>query len=135
MDKHLSVRRLSSQDKDIPIVISGGDEEFIRKLDAVIRDNISDPELSNERIASELFISKTSLVRKVKGLLGTTPGDYVRTVRLNLAARMLQKDGTRISDVCYAVGFNTPSYFAKCFKRQFGLLPAEYIRQNKEKQS
>ena len=109
----------------------GSDKEFIEKLDKIILANITDQELSNETIADALFISKATLIRKVKGLLGTTPNEYVRMQRLNIAAKMLMKEGHRISDICYSVGFNTPSYFAKCFKKQFGVLPAEYMKQHK----
>ena len=113
------------------IAVPGSDREFIENLDRIIYENIADPELSNEQLAEALFISKATLIRKVKGLLGTTPNDYVRIQRLNLAAKMLLKEGCRISDICYSVGFNTPSYFTKCFKKQYGVLPAEYMKQHK----
>lgn len=113
------------------ITVPGSDKDFIKNLDRIILDNITDPNLSNEQLAEALYISKATLVRKVKGLLGTTPNDYIRSKRLSLAAKMLLKDGYRISDICYSIGFNTPSYFAKCFKKQYGVLPAEYVKQNK----
>lgn len=113
------------------IVVPGSDKEFIENLDKIIFANIADQELTNKQIADALFISKATLIRKVKGLLGTTPNEYVRMQRLNLAAKILMKDSHRISDICYSVGFNTPSYFTKCFKKQFGVLPAEYMKQHK----
>lgn len=113
------------------ISVPGSDKDFIKSLDKIILENIADPSLSNEQLAEGLYISKATLVRKVKGLLGTTPNDYIRSKRLSLAAKMLLKDGYRISDICYSIGFNTPSYFAKCFKKQYGVLPAEYVKQNK----
>ena len=118
---------LSTGDLSVP----GSDKDFIESLDRIIFDNIADPDLSNEKLAEALHISKATLIRKVKGLLGTTPNDYVRSQRLSLAAKMLLKDGCRISDICYSIGFNTPSYFTKCFKKQYGVLPAEYMKQNK----
>lgn len=118
---------LSTGDLSVP----GSDKDFIESLDRIIFDNIADPDLSNEKLAEVLHISKATLIRKVKGLLGTTPNDYVRSQRLSLAAKMLLKDGCRISDICYSIGFNTPSYFTKCFKKQYGVLPAEYMKQNK----
>ena len=113
------------------LAVPGSDKDFIETLDRIIFDNIADPDLSNEKLAEALHISKATLIRKVKGLLGTTPNDYVRSQRLSLAAKMLLKDGCRISDICYSIGFNTPSYFTKCFKKQYGVLPAEYMKQNK----
>lgn len=104
------------------------DDEFIRRVDRLIADNIADPGLNNKRIEEALFVSHSSLNRRMKELFGTTPNDYIRKKRLDLAAEILGRGGTLVSDVCYAVGFNSPSYFAKCFKERFGVLPAEYIK-------
>lgn len=105
------------------------DDEFIRRVDRLIADNIADPGLNNKRIEEALFVSHSSLNRRMKELFGTTPNDYIRKKRLDLAAEILGRGGTLVSDVCYAVGFNSPSYFAKCFKERFGVLPAEYIKE------
>lgn len=114
---------------DTEIYIQGSDNEFIMRLDRIIKENMSDPLLSNDQLANELSLSKTTLIRKVKALLGMTPNEYVRFIRLQTAANMLAKNNCRVNEICYAVGFNTPSYFAKCFKKQFGVLPAEYMNQ------
>ena len=103
------------------------DEKFLSQLDEVIYSNISDPSFSNEEIAKALFISKSTLIRKIKALLDTTPNDYIRNKRLILAAQMLSESTCRVNEVCYSVGFNTPSYFAKCFKKAYGVLPMEYM--------
>ena len=108
--------------------IAGGDQEFLMKIDALIMENLSDPEFGNDALAERLFISKSTLTRKTKGLIGTTPNDYIRMKRLNIAAEMLARGNHRINEICYSVGFNTPSYFTKCFKRQFGVQPAEYMK-------
>ena len=102
------------------------DEEFLRRLDAMIMDNLGDPNFSNKELEKALFMSHSTLNRKMRGLLGTTPNDYIRTKRLSVAAEILSKGNVRISEVCYAVGFNSPSYFAKCFKAVYGCLPVEY---------
>lgn len=112
--------------------LPGSDETFLRRLDAAIMDNIADANLSNDQICGALCVSRSTLIRKVKGLLGTTPNDYIRLKRLSVAARMLQTGSVRISEVCYSVGFNTPSYFAKCFKAQYGMLPNEYAREHNQ---
>ena len=129
IDKRMTLRRSAMGSVETPLLVPGTDMDFIDRLNQIIQDNISQPEISNEMLANALYVSRTTLIRKVKGLLGTSPGEYVRTYKLNLAAQMLRSDGCRISDVCYAVGFNTPSYFAKCFKKQFGVLPMEYMKQ------
>lgn len=126
---HASGLRVSSpQDFDI----TTGDEEFLAKMDRLIMENLSDTEFGNDELAERLCLSKSTLIRKTKGLLGTTPNDYIRTKRLNVAAAMLAKGSCRINEVCYAVGFNTPSYFTKCFKRQFGMQPAEYMKEHSQ---
>lgn len=123
---HLSGQKVHQQDFDI----TTGDEEFLAKIDSLIMENLSDTEFGNDELAERLCLSKSTLIRKTKGLLGTTPNDYIRTKRLNIAAAMLSKGSCRINEVCYAVGFNTPSYFTKCFKRQFGMQPAEYMKEH-----
>ena len=106
------------------------DEEFLSRLDAIILANISAPNFSNEQLAEAFCLSKSTLNRKIKGLLDTTPNDYIRTKRLVVAAQMLTENHCRINEVCYSVGFNTPSYFAKCFKKFYGILPAEYMKEH-----
>jgi AraC-like DNA-binding protein len=70
----------------------------------------------------------STLNRKMKALLDMTPNDYIRTKRLAAAADMLESGKHRVNEVCYAVGFNSPSYFAKCFKKAYGVLPAEWAK-------
>lgn len=103
------------------------DEEFFTKFDAVIRENLSNPDLNVEFLSEALCVSQSTLTRKIKKLLDTTPNNYVRTTRLAVAARMLKDShGNNISEICYAVGFSSLSYFAKCFKEQYGKIPTEY---------
>ena len=116
----------------VSIDLPDRDEEFMQRIDKFIRENIQDPTLGNKRIEEALFVSHSSLNRKMKEIYGTTPNEYIRNLRLELAARMLRRGGNLISEVCYNVGFNSPSYFAKCFKEKYGVLPAEYARRNNE---
>lgn len=102
------------------------DNDFVLKLNKVIAENISNPKLNNTFIENTLFISHSSLNRKMRQLLNTTPNDYIRRKRLDLGAQMLKRGGARVNEICYAVGFNSPSYFAKCFKEEYGVLPADY---------
>ena len=73
-----------------------------------------------------MYMSRSSLTRKMKGLLNTTPVEYLRARRLSVAAEMLKSGKYHINEVCYAVGFASPSYFAKCFRAMYGKLPGEY---------
>ena len=108
--------------------LSVRDEMFIRNLSRVVEENLSDPDFSIERLAGALRISKTTLKRKVRDLLDTSPNDYIREHRLLRAERLLVTSSDRISEICYATGFQTPSYFAKCFKAKYGLSPQDYLK-------
>ena len=109
------------------MVISKADEEFLKKLNNLIQTNMQNPEFSLIDMADQLCMSRSSLNRKIKGLLDLTPNDYLRIERLKKAAQLLKEGSCKINEVCYMVGFNTPSYFTKCFQKQFGVLPKEFI--------
>lgn len=102
------------------------DEAFLEKLKAVVMENLQNPEFSLDDVSACLGMSRSSLNRKIKGLLDMTPNDYIRLERLKKAARLLQDGNNKINEVCYMTGFNTPSYFAKCFQKQFGILPKDF---------
>ena len=79
-----------------------------------------------EQLISLSVYSRTVLYNKVKGLLGVSPVDLIRQVRLKHAARLITEGGNKISEAAYACGFNDPKYFRKCFKAMFGVNPTEY---------
>ena len=74
-------------------------------------------------------MSRTNLNRKIRGTLNLSTNDYIKVERLKRAARLLKEGHLKINEVCYTVGFSTPSYFTKCFYKQFGLLPKEFMEQ------
>lgn len=76
--------------------------------------------------------SITSLNRKIRGTLDVSPNNLIRIERLKAAAQMLKNGDAKVNEVCYGVGFTSPSYFTKCFYQQFGLLPKEFAKQGKE---
>ena len=73
-------------------------------------------------------LSRVQLYRKVKALTGSTPVDLIRKARLARARHLLQTTGKSISEVAYTVGFSAPSYFTKCFKEEYGMLPNEVAK-------
>ncbi|AUP77902.1 hybrid sensor histidine kinase/response regulator transcription factor [Flavivirga eckloniae] len=101
------------------------DKEFIQKVLKYVNDNMSDTELSVELLASQVSLSRSRLYRKIKGLTGQTVTEFIRKVRLQRAKQILEKGNSNISEVCYKVGFSSPSYFTKCFKAHFGILPTD----------
>ena len=94
----------------------------------LITAQISDPDYSQTMFAKDMAISKSTLFRKLKSLTGLSYSSFVRNIRLKTACRIMgEKKGIRISELAYAVGFNDPKYFSLCFKKEFGMLPSEYI--------
>jgi len=102
------------------------DEGFIRKLDKVVMQNLSDPDFAVRHLEEALCMSRSSLTRKMRALLDIKPVDYIRDKRLMVAAEMLKTNKGRVKEVCFAAGFNSSSYFAKCFRQKYGVLPTEY---------
>ena len=130
-----AVRRAGTGGADSMLLITGDgsvqpvsdeDVRFIKDLERVVAENIADADFDNEQLAAKMCMSKSTLIRRTKKALATTPKDYILKKRLAVAAEMLSKSSGRINEVCYAAGFNTPSYFAKCFRRVYGCLPSEY---------
>ncbi|MBV4307862.1 helix-turn-helix transcriptional regulator, partial [Parabacteroides distasonis] len=76
----------------------------------------------------QMNMSRSNFYRKIKALSGMSPNDYLKALRMNKAAELIQ-GGTRIPEVAAQVGFTSSSYFAKCFKAQYGVLPKEYVNQ------
>ncbi|MDO7173749.1 two-component regulator propeller domain-containing protein [Mariniflexile sp. AS56] len=101
------------------------DKEFIQKVLSYISENMSDSDLSVEVLASQLNLSRSQLYRKIKSLTGQTVNEFLRKIRIQKAKQILETGNSNISEVCYKIGFSSPSYFTKCFKAQFGILPTE----------
>lgn len=107
---------------------SSQDNRFLETISGIILDRMGDSWISVEELAENLNVSHSSLQRKIKGLTGLSPVEFIRNVKLRKAAEMLSSGEYRVNEVCYAVGFNKPSYFSACFKKQFGVLPKDYIK-------
>ncbi len=112
-------------DNDVDGNTTSLDKEFIEKVLNYINENINDPDLGVEVLASQLHLSRSQFYRKVKTLTGQTANQFLRNIRLQRAKQILEKGHTNISEVSYQVGFSSPSYFTKCFRTQFGMLPTE----------
>ncbi len=102
------------------------DEEFIEKATHVIEENIENPEFNVQALTDEMATSKSMLYRKFNKLLGVTPNDMIKNIRIRYAADMLANGSATVSEVAYSIGFNDLSYFGKCFKKVYGISPSEY---------
>ena len=108
------------------LTISNADDEFIKKLEDVITQNMSNSEFSINDLAQEMCMSRTGLNRKLRGIFNMSPNNYIKVSRLKYAALLMKNSKMRVSEVCYQVGFTSPSYFTQCFYKQFGLLPRDF---------
>ena len=110
------------------MAMTKADETFLKTLNEVIVANMQNPDFCLDDMASLLNMSRSSLNRKIKGVLDMTPNDYIRLERLKKAAQLLREGECKVNEVCYMVGFNTPSYFTKCFQKHFGILPKDFVK-------
>lgn len=109
-----------------PIEAESVNEKTLAKIAKVIEDNISDPDLNVNLLCEKSGIPNKQLYRLIKKYMGTAPLDYIRRVRLQKAAVLLSQHRFTVAEICYMVGFKTPSYFAKCFQAQYGVKPSQY---------
>jgi signal transduction histidine kinase/ligand-binding sensor domain-containing protein/DNA-binding response OmpR family regulator len=104
-----------------------GDEAFLNRLNEEIEKHISDETFSVESLTDILSISRSNLQRKLKGISGVTPGDYLRNYRLKRACKLLLETDMRINEVAFYVGFNSASYFTKAFYKCYQMSPKEFV--------
>jgi len=103
------------------------DSDFLKRMTGIIEDNIDNSELNVAFLAAQLGMSRSSLFNKIRVLVDVTPNEIIQLTRLRKAARLLQGGKYRVNEVCYMVGFSSPSYFSKCFQKQFGMTPTEFV--------
>jgi len=115
------------------IVRTQKDKVFIDKFVELVESNIDDNDFSVEQLSVELNIGRTNLYKKIKSLTGLSIGEFIRSLRLKMAAKILLSEDVTISEVIYRVGINSNSYFTKSFKAQFGVTPSEFLQQNSKR--
>lgn len=110
------------------IAHSKADEEFLKKINEAILGNIENELFGVSELADQLHMSQSSLLRKIKGISELTPNGYIRLVRLKKSAELLNEGMHSIAEISEMVGFNSPSYFTKCFQKHFGELPKDFVK-------
>ena len=104
------------------------DEEFMQKAVDCVNRYLDDPDFDQPQFIEEMGTSKSTLYKKLKSLTGLNTSSFIRNIRLKAAIKIMEeKKGIRVSELAYAVGFNDPKYFSSCFKKEFGMLPSEYM--------
>lgn len=102
------------------------DKDFADKLRLILEKNMANDQFSVDDFASQMKVGRTVFYKKVKGVTGYSPNEYLRIMRMKKAAELLQTGEWTVSEVSYKVGINDPFYFSKCFKTQFGVAPSAY---------
>jgi len=106
------------------------DEELIKDALRHIEKNMNNTSYSVEQLSKDMFMDRTGLYRKLSAIIGQTPSEFIRSVRLKRAAQLLES-GLPVSEVAARVGFGTTSYFTKCFQEEFGVKPSQYKNANR----
>ncbi len=106
--------------------VSSLDREFFKDLHQVIESNLGDPDFNVEQLANKLYMGRSTVYRKIEALCGENPTDYIRSYRLKRAAQLLQNGAASVTDVAFEVGFNSRTYFTRCFKEMFHQLPSDF---------
>ena len=111
------------------IDLTSADEEFLKRCIACVQKNIGNFDFDQQQFAEQTGTSKSTLYKKLKTLTGLNTSAFIRSIRMKTAYEVLQKNPTiRISDLAYSVGYNDPKYFSSCFKKDYGMLPTEFVK-------
>lgn len=102
------------------------DKDFLNKAVGLVEKNLDNSDYSIEAFSDDMCMSRMNLYRKLQTITGQKPTEFIRSIRLKQAARLLTETGLTIIEISEKVGFATPSYFSKCFKEMFGVLPTQY---------
>lgn len=114
---------------------SNPDKVFVQKATEMVMKHLADSDYDRETFANDMAMGESTLYNKVKTCTGQTVVGFINSIRLNEAKRIITEDpNLLIVDVSMRVGFNTPKYFSKCFKKEFGIFPKEYAEQLKNQQ-
>ena len=120
--------------QDTPVIsnldISKIDQQFLLKAIQVVEENLDNADFDSDQFESSLNVTTSTLYRKIKSITGSAPNDFIRNIRLKRSCQLLQASEMNISEVAYAVGFNDPKYFARCFKKEFGKTPGQYQKES-----
>ena len=112
------------------IQMKSPDDRLLERVMTVINKNLGNSDLSVDRIADEVGISRVHLHRKMKELTGQTPHDFIRNIRLKQAAHLLANQNMNVTEVMYACGFNNPASFSTIFKKFYGLSPRDFMKEH-----
>lgn len=136
---NLIKQRIKLREKFSKMIVAGSkeinaesrDEQFLRRALEIIENNYENSDFGSESFQKEMAMSRMQLHRKLKSLLGLSTSEFIRSIRLKKAHRLLEKEVGNINEIAYQVGFNDPSYFTRCFKNYYGYSPSQLIDKHK----
>ena len=127
-----SDKEKDTSDKEKSLHFSDPDKAFIKRATELVMQHLNDSDYDRDTFAKDMAMGSSTLYNKVKATTGQTVVSFITSIRLKESKRIMDENpGILISDVAAKVGFNTPKYFSKCFKKEFGLFPKEYMEQSK----
>lgn len=128
----VSLQTNTESETQTALHLSNPDQAFITRATEVVMQHLADGDYNRESFAKDMVMSESTLYNKVKATTGQTVIAFITSIRLKEAQRIIQSNpNILISDVATQVGFNTPKYFSKCFKKEFGVFPKEYAEKQK----
>ncbi len=108
---------------------------FLKKVNALIVENIGNPQMDANYISNAMHMSRTQLFRRLKPIIRQSPGSYIKTLKLQKAKELFETTDLRINEVAYKTGFESPSHFTKAFVRHFGVKPSLFCRNKMQQMS
>lgn len=106
------------------------DEQFLKRAIEIVERHISDSDFSVEALGQELAMNRVALWKKLQAITGKGPADFIRSIRVKRGLRLLDGGDMNVSEIAYAVGYNTVKRFTENFKAEFGITPSEYKKRN-----
>jgi len=122
--KHIDTKKEHTQEMN-RLELGSVDRQFVQHFHDFVINNMSDVDLDVQQLSGEFNMSRVQLYRKCKSITGKSPVEIIRDIRLKAATDLLQGSDRSVSEVAYEVGFSSPSYFAKCYKDQYGISPTD----------
>ena len=132
IEAEMSLQASSEAEAQQEVHLSNPEQAFVTRAKETIMQHLSDADYDREAFAKDMAMGESTLYNKVKATTGQTVIAFITSIRLKEAQRIIQSNpNILISDVATQVGFNTPKYFSKCFKKEFGIFPKEYAEKLK----
>ncbi|MDO6761246.1 two-component regulator propeller domain-containing protein [Tamlana sp. 2_MG-2023] len=110
------------------VTVTSSDENFLQNAIDIVEKNMMNSEFSVEMLVKEMNMSRSNVYLKIKELTGLSSSEFIRNIKLKRAVQLLEKSDLSVKEIMYMTGFNTASYFSKCFKKQFGVIPSKYVK-------